>query len=368
MKKPVSPRSLFLLPLFFLFFQSLPVRSESHGGKEDFAIQPTQARSENRSAQQPAQPCIEPSLKFRSDGGFRIVQFTDIHYKSNHEASAEGLLKLGALLDRMKPDLVFFTGDIVVDSLAPQGWKAALNLAIERRIPWAVVFGNHDDEHGYTRSQIMQYISTLPYCCARSGPSGITGVSNYYLRIRHANDTTTAAVLYGLDSNSYCKTLENETYGYFGFDQVNWYRQTSNSLTRQNKGKPYPALAFFHIPLREYGQFADTLTSTHIGRRTENECYGALNTGMYAAFIESGDVMATFTGHDHNNDYIGCHHRLCLAYGRFSGTTSTYGSLTPGARIIDLTENNRQFSTFLHTTTNETLFPAIFNGSELVGE
>lgn len=304
-------------------------------------------------------------LKFNGSGNFRIVQFTDIHYKINRPESKKGLEQLGIILDKVHPDLVFFTGDIVVDTAMHQAWKEVLDIAIQRKIPWAVAFGNHDDEEEYSRSQIMSFITTLPYCCAQAGPDSITGIGNYYLRIKSANDSTTFAIIYGMDSNAYCKTIKNESYGYFDFSQIDWYRKTSRKLTLEHNGIPYPALAFFHIPLREYGWLEDAKRYIRIGKRGESESVGELNTGMYAAMYEAGDVLGVFCGHDHNNDYIGQLNTICLAYGRFSGTATTYGSLTNGARIIDLKEGVKAFSSHIYTRDDKVLYPVVFDGKIL---
>lgn len=304
-------------------------------------------------------------LKFDADHRFRIVQFTDIHYKVNNLNSTKALQGLANILDQVKPNLVFFTGDIVTDEKMQQAWDEVLALVIDRKIPWAVVFGNHDDEHGWSRAQIMAHITSKPFSYASSGPTDVKGVGNYFLRIKNSDDTKTAAILYGLDSNAYCKNVENESYGYFDFSQVNWYRTSSRELATENNGNPYPALAFFHIPLREYGLLNDSTKYKRIGNRNEKECYGALNTGMYAAMHEAGDVMGTFVGHDHDNDYIGRLNQICLAYGRFSGSATTYGKLTNGARIIDLKENKAAFVTWIYTSKNEVLYPVIFEDKQL---
>ena len=308
---------------------------------------------------------VRADLKFGVDHRFRIVQFTDIHYKINNPNSTKALQSLANILDQVKPNLVFFTGDIVTDEKMQQAWDEVLALVIDRNIPWAVVFGNHDDEHGSSRTQIMTHITSKPFCYASSGPANVKGVGNYFLRIKNSEGTKTAAILYGLDSNAYCKNVENESYGYFDFSQVSWYRTCSRALTTENNGKPYSALAFFHIPLREYGLLNDSTKYKRIGNRNEKECYGALNTGMYAAIHEAGDVMGTFVGHDHDNDYIGRLNQICLAYGRFSGSATTYGKLTNGARIIDLKENNRTFVTWIYTSKNEVLYPVIFENNQL---
>ncbi|MNW61811.1 hypothetical protein D3C74_398990 [compost metagenome] len=56
--------------------------------------------------------------------------------------------------------------------------------------------------------------------------------------------------------------------------------------------------------------------------------------------------MAAFAGHDHDNDYIGVLHGITLAYGRVTGH-NTYGALQRGARVIQLTEGERRFETWI---------------------
>lgn len=113
----------------------------------------------------------------------------------------------------------------------------------------------------------------------------------------------------------------------FTLDQVNWYRSQSAAYTERNGGKPLPALAFFHIPLPEYNQAAADESAILIGTRMEKACAPLLNTGMFAAMKEAGDVMGTFVGHDHDNDYSVMWHGILLAYGRFTGGNTEYNHL-----------------------------------------
>jgi 3',5'-cyclic AMP phosphodiesterase CpdA len=307
----------------------------------------------------------KPVLTFQKNNKFRIIQFTDIHHVVDNQFSNEVLTKLSILLDSIQPDLVFFTGDIVISKDMKRGWDEVLYIVIKRQIPWAVVLGNHDDEFGSSRAQIMNYITTKPFCLAENGPKNIQGVGNYFLRIKKSTGNKTAVILYGLDSNAYESGFNYCKYGYFNFNQVKWFQETSRKLTKENSYIPYPALAFFHIPLVEYSMLNDNSKFTRIGQRNEVECYGALNTGMYAAMQQSKSVMGTFVGHDHENDYIGLLNSICLAYGRFSGGKTTYGNLTNGARVIELNDNVKGFKSWIYTTKNEVLDIVEFNGVEL---
>ena len=52
-------------------------------------------------------------LKFNNNRKFKIVQFTDIHWKYGKPASDEAGERMAEILDIEKPDLVVFKGDLV---------------------------------------------------------------------------------------------------------------------------------------------------------------------------------------------------------------------------------------------------------------
>ena len=143
-----------------------------------------------------------PELKFNADGKFKIVQFTDIHWKYGNPKSDIAGERMAEVLDAEKPDLVVVTGDLIFAKPATEGMKAALAPIIERGIPFAVTFGNHDDEQDLKREELSAYIATKPGNLT-STVEGISGVTNYTLTIKSADGKHNAAVLYIFDSNSY---------------------------------------------------------------------------------------------------------------------------------------------------------------------
>ncbi|MBD8389548.1 metallophosphoesterase family protein [Dysgonomonas sp. BGC7] len=300
----------------------------------------------------------EIAFKFNKDSRFKIVQFTDVHYKYGKPESAVAIDLIKEVLDAEKPDLVVFTGDVVWAKPAKEALDEVFNTVVERKIPWAYIFGNHDDEFGMSRQEIMDYVSQKPYCVARAGDKSLDGVGNYILEVKDKKENKIEALLYFMDSKAYSKIKNVGHYDWFGFNQVNWYLQESAAYTAANKNKPYPALAFFHIPLAEYPLMTTAKDAKIIGEKRENECNGKLNSGMFAAMRTSGDVMGTFVGHDHDNDYIGEYYGLYLAYGRYSGGKTVYNNLGKnGCRIIELKEGKREFSTYIRLLGGETLYP-----------
>ena len=49
--------------------------------------------------------------------------------------------------------------------------------------PWALIFGNHDDQDDYSRAKLMSAVTRMPYSLSRAGPADVDGVGNYVLKI-----------------------------------------------------------------------------------------------------------------------------------------------------------------------------------------
>ncbi len=291
----------------------------------------------------------KPTLKFNKNGKLKIIQFTDIHFKTDSYRSDSALMMIKAAIKTEKPDLIVLTGDVVCSDNTKKGWLSLTKPLVEAKIPWAVVLGNHDIEQELTGKQIMETISDLPFSVTENGPENISGNGNYILKVQGSKSKDTEAILYFLDSHSGLpKEKGLGSYDWIKADQVQWYRDESKKLTKENGGRPYPALAFFHIPLPEYKEAWEKPTT--IGVKEEKVCSPDINSGMYSAFLESGDVMGMFVGHDHVNDYIGCLHGICMAYGQSSGR-ETYGA-PKGYRIIELHEGERKFDTWTYVKYN----------------
>lgn len=292
-------------------------------------------------------------LKFNEDKSFKIIQFTDIHYIPGNDSSKVALALLREAIDAEKPDLVVITGDLIWREPAMECLDSVLAPIVERNVPWAYVLGNHDSERDMTRDSIMMYAMEKPNCYAQIGPDHLNGIGNYIIELKSSQNDSVRSILYFFDSGDYA-TLKNQYtsdkeiggYGWLSFDQIAWYRNNSKEYYIKNDSTLVPSFAFFHIPLREYTVMAKS--GNIVGTRNENECPALLNSGMFTAMRESGDIMGTFVGHDHDNDYIGVYQDIALAYGRYSGGKTVYNNLgLNGCRVIELTEGDRSFTSYI---------------------
>ncbi len=113
------------------------------------------------------------------------------------------------VLEVEQPDFVMFTGDVIDGGRCPDpaaAWRLAVSPILAQGLPWAAVFGNHDDEGRLDRAALMAVQQSIPGCLSQRGPSHLTGVSNYVLKVLDAQGDQSVAHLYCLDSNSYPKT------------------------------------------------------------------------------------------------------------------------------------------------------------------
>lgn len=290
-----------------------------------------------------------------TNGKFKIVQFTDLHYISNAEPSKKSIATVERTLDTEHPDLVVFTGDIVVQAPSKQGWDEVLQVVIDRKIPYLVTLGNHDDESELTRQEVASYISKKPYLLNNTPTlNNVNGLLNSSVQII-GKDNKPQFILYAMDSNAYSKNKAIKGYDWFSNKQIDWYRSESERIKKEQNAT-LPALAFFHIPLPEYEIAFNNLSNSRIGVRYEKEASPIINSGMFEAMLGQGDVIGTFVGHDHVNDYLVSYYGIALTYGCFTGSENTYARHKNGARIIEITEGNKGFHTYIRESDGTLLY------------
>ncbi len=296
----------------------------------------------------PAQDnAVRKKLAFKQDSTFKIVQFTDIHWQAEQPGNRSTYSMMEDVLDIEKPDFVVFTGDIVCTydvavNDVKKGWSDVVSPVVARGINWTATLGNHDSEGDFKRKSVMKHICRLPYNCNKQ----TTHNTNDFCLPIATSQHDHAALLYFFDSNEYSDSFKPGKYAWINSDQIDWYLNESKSMIKKNNDKVAPALAFFHIPLPEYKEVIQS--KSKLGNAGEGVSSPVINSGLFSALVEQGDVMGIFVGHDHNNDFIGELHGIALAYGRRSGHHS-YGDLKIGARVIQLKPNTYEFYTWIST-------------------
>jgi Calcineurin-like phosphoesterase len=264
----------------------------------------------------------KPVPRIRKDGKFKIMQAADLHLATGFgkcrdalpadhnngkcDADPRTLAFVEKLLDEEKPDFIVLSGDQVNGDTAPDAQTAIFKyseLFARHKVPYAGIFGNHDDEGDLDRAQTMAVMDGLPYSLSTAGPDDVEGVGNYVVEILgRGSSSHSALTLYLLDTHSYSP----DEHKFRGYDwlkqtQIDWFKSTSQSLKRKHKEYTHihMDLAFIHIPLPEYRN-PDQVA--WVGNWTEPPTAPGFNSNFKDALVEEGVLMVS-CGHDHVNDY-----------------------------------------------------------------
>ncbi len=305
-------------------------------------------------------------LKFNENGTFKIVQFTDTHLCASSERrlgeAEKTFARIRGLITNENPDLVVFTGDVVTSKPAGIMWNRLMDTLEVYNVPFVVMFGNHDPELDLSRAEMSKIITSSPLSLNELNKAD--ELADMQITVLSSGGDKAAAMLYCMDSHDYSKIEGIGGYDWFRREQVDWIYDSCMKVTKK-AGKSLPSLAFFHIPFPEFGIAWNNQENVRVGVRNEVECAGKINQGMFAAMVESGNIMGVFCGHDHDNDYVVAEHGIALAYGRYSGDKTVYNNLKHGVRVIELKEGSREFRTWIREDDGVIAYPVLFKDGKI---
>ena len=328
----------------------------------------------------PADP-ERPKLHVDKDGKFKIVQVADLHLSTGPgicrdaepagekcDADPRTLAFVSSVLNSEKPDLVVLSGDQVNGETAADAQTAVFKFAglfIERKIPYATIFGNHDDEGSLSREALMQLTHKLPYSLSERGPTTVDGVGNYVVEVlARGGSSHSALTLYLLDTHGYSPDERQfRGYDWLKKNQIDWFKATSSHLKKSSSHTAYTHhhmdMAFIHIPLPEYRLIDDVVAAT--GSQPENPTAPGFNSGFRDALVEEG-VLAISCGHDHVNDYCSLSKSadgkpelwMCYAGGSGFGGYGGYGGYHRRVRVFEFDMNEARIVTWKRLEYGET--------------
>lgn len=307
-------------------------------------------------------------LRFK-DGKFRILCISDLHGVVNFDTRI--LRDLDSILDGVKPDLLLVLGDIVWrDAMdTPENMRRfvrpVFDLVEKKKIPWAHVFGNHDNDEAHTDFSMQEIYEEFALNLTKRGPGEIHGIGNFVLPIRSEKGDDIVFNVWGIDSHDSLNDFMREfdlgdpankwdkqcvyptclhdwggTYNTLHFDQLMWYWNSSVEL-EQYAGHKIPGLMSLHMALPEYViTYKNTAESYYEGTRREGVGCSPINSGMLNTILDRGDVKTVVCGHDHINDFTGSFLgiRLCNDAGlNYDGYCADD---LRGGRVFDIREDD----------------------------
>ncbi len=341
--------------------------------------------------------CIEKS----HGKDFTILNLTDVQlgdgeidFNAEQVRRADKTIK--ELVEKVQPDLITVTGD------QGYGTKKSLlyvgNLIDKYGIPWAPVFGNHDNQEDelLTDQQAYLYETAFNNCLFKSGPknlatveSGSVAYGNYVINVVERDQT--AAKFHVVKSLIFVNSRDNfdyksdplfdgqapingSNYAMLSDSQISWYKWAVQSVQRFGENGRVKSAMFMHIPIYaynlafnaayktdvdpfQYGKYDDAVKNKDVfesysdksiwkegyedsvGGRRESICSAPYDDHVLEAIKACDSTDLLVAGHDHVNNFIIEYEGVTMAYGLKTGSGCYYDKDMSGGSVILIRDN-----------------------------
>ena len=323
----------------------------------------------------------QPTLQFRPDGKFTILQVSDP--QDMHFVRRAMLRMLDTAYDLVRPDFVLFTGDNILgnhltdarfgdrrdawdkETILKRMRKAIGYIAepVEKRgIPFGAVYGNHDDMNEIPRREHSEIYRGYSQFVGLNQTDPAVSEDTCLLPIRSSDGSRVAFHIWTMDSTGH-NDDGSEEYNYVPKADIDWYVRTSEQAQADNGGEKIPSLMFQHITVPEIEELVEETTADADGavpRRRDGTYYRLKpdmaaglfagwahgyreNYGQFDAVVDRGDVLAIVGGHDHLNGFRGTLRGVdliqttCASFRCFG---ECQGKNARGVRVFELEEND----------------------------
>lgn len=315
------------------------------------------------------------TVRFNKNGKLRIMQVSD---PQDLKYVRPAMVKmLNKAYDTEKPDLVLFTGDNILGNHlldarfgnrkvaeGKEATLASMKEAIahickpleERGIPFAMIYGNHDDMNDVSKDEQADIFRSYSMCLPMNTDDPDIDCDTYNIPVLSSGGEKAVFNLWMLDS-AWCDQKAGKCFTEVKPSTVEWYKRKSASLKAENGGNNIPSLMFLHIPLPATLELIDRFDkpiSGAIGNekegwfRLKSGVKGYIgeppsilkkDSGLFDAVVECGDVKAVVTGHDHVNRFEGTYKGVDFVQ-TACASFRCYGNDLRGVRMFEISEND----------------------------
>lgn len=321
-------------------------------------------------------------LQFNSEGKFIILQVSDAQ---DMHIPRRGMFKmLNRVYDRVNPDLIVLTGDNILGNHindAPIGnWQNVkskagtlrrmkkalgylLNPIEKRKLPFAFIYGNHDDKNCISKEEQAAIYGSYNYCIPYNTENKAVDCDTYNIPVYSSKEDKIAYNIWMIDSAGLDK--DGKSFEYVRPEAIEWYKAKSRQLNKENDG-PVMSLMFQHIPVPQTKSlFIECEKNDKLAVKGDDDKYYKLDPekangyafeypctteedfGQLEAINECGDVCALVFGHDHTNCFTSEIQGVNIV--QTSGASfRSYGNMVSrGVRVFEIDENDTStFSTY----------------------
>ncbi|MDD4011157.1 MAG: metallophosphoesterase [Sphaerochaetaceae bacterium] len=333
---------------------------------------------------------------------FKVLNLTDIQIDNNSllEINPKVMVfqqTLDELINDVSPDLITVTGDFGDYGNCSASLVYISRILDSRNIPFAVVFGNHDNEGNVIYSK-ASYLEGLSRSLFRAGPSNLAQIEesgdktelpalgNYVVNVVKKDDSPEGFHLVRsfvfmntgrdrffteeelLADHAGERRFNTGSWGSLSAKQIEWYKWAINSAKAYNS--LVPSSLFVHIPIFEYVRaigsavkgapdiydftnfytycrtisYEQSLTE-EVWNEGFRDSFGVFHDSdlgcsdyddfVFMAIKDLNLTDSVICGHDHTNNMVVNYQNVLLAYGTKTGIGSYHeDGINGGTAII----------------------------------
>ena len=269
---------------------------------------------------------------------------------------------VNTLVGRVRPDLVTVSGDLAWAG-NDRAYDALADLLDSTGVPWAPVWGNHDNQGGPEKVEaVVRRYLTHPLCLYERGPADL-GNGNYVIRIEE--DGRPVSALFMLDSHDRAPYVneagvESNEWAKLIPEQLAWYREQIAAL--EADGCRDSAI-ILHIPIYAYREAFAAAFRQDIDPKTVlpedadgsacwnpgyESSFGVLwegigsypaDEGAFSVIRELGHTKHILAGHDHVDNFVISYEGVTFIYSLKAGAGCYWDPRLNGGTVLAVGEN-----------------------------
>lgn len=307
------------------------------------------------------------TLKKSKDKPFLVLNLSDPQlgsgeWEEGHKNRRILETTVGELIERVKPDLVTVSGD-----LSWAGHDHAYDMLADFldsfEIPWAPVWGNHDNQDGpeFVDSVADRYL-THKFCIYEKGDPAI-GNGNYVIAIEEEGKIVSALIM--IDSHDCSPYIdpegnEHSAWARLSEPQMEWYKEQITALRALGCDD---TSIIMHIPFYAYNDAARAAFKNYdeearkqikpedavpgadcwnpgyedsIGVQYEGIGSYTVDEGVFDIVRDLGSTKHVIVGHDHVNNWMINYQGVKLVFSMKAGAGCYWTPILNGGTVISI--------------------------------
>ena len=306
-------------------------------------------------------------LQKQKDKKFTVLHLTDPHLSHDEWIGEKGAhLKhtVNYLVEQANPDLITISGDLAWAGqyLSYEDFAAWMD---SYGIPWAPVFGNHDDQDGFEAvSKAADILMARKTCLLEQGDPAL-GYGNYVIGIEEEGRLVHGIILMDSHDRKPWVDEKGETQNEWAElipEQFPWYQKQIAEL--KAKGAQEASL-IMHIPIYAYRPAIKAALKEGIDPKAvplyngeqggcwnegyedsfgvfrEGICSYPEDNGFFDVIRDAGLTKTVIAGHDHTNTFAVRYQGVRLMYALKTGRGSYHDPRINGGTILTIDSDGR---------------------------